>query len=842
LAAQRAAEEAARQAAAEAARQAAAEAARAERARQVAEDRRERRLQEADGAGRYQTPTSGDAAAPATAPTYSVQEAQDLAASATLTASDGSTRIPPKSLGDRWWEDPPAKAPAGTGTVPVTVRPAAGAAVLADDWRREAKAEIGMGDPKLFDGYMAANAPAVDGLASVVANDTTAVPDMLLSGDLSDYTNDLVNPALAHLRSENPDASFRLLAVEQQALPWSGGPAPLSPLVIEMTNGGQVQQFVIQPDSSWDSAQYRAFDALQSDPALLQQWDAVARPLLEQGGVDVYPGDDPGRLLDRATFGNFGGGFDEVVAGIKALPPEAQAQFSEEFAGSFLLPLSEPIPQDAVILSVDASGLAAGQTTGEVSSQVNLDAIDGLATSTALPPVGDLSLQQWRTTLDRLSTNPPATMADLRTELQSAGVTPAQLQELQRSDANALPAVLSLVQDHPPVSFNDQLNLTLTAATGNQPATFDSVRYDAHNNVVIVETSLNHFVSADTAAGLAETYAVGDMPMTLRIPLTDGAANEAGWTSLDGTMAPTEEQLAALNARLQEVDQASVFLHGYQSDRGVWTQSMQDFMDMSGHDTIGIAFSGMGAEGDFLGSGASPLTAKQYAFHTMAAMDALGLYGKDLTLYGHSMGGAAALQMALATERMVAAGEAERPDVKYVLLQPAPSGDSVPFLTQGGNSALISVQNWAGTTDIGLLEGAARVGNDWMGAGVVADLMPGAPAYIQAIHAGFANQAGFAQLKATAAGLTDQGEPDPQELQALLSHNDVLVVGGTEDRIVSTEALEEIFGPGRVFEVPGNHYAHLPSTIPDQNAAESQVWPRIRDFLHPYPIPVHGPR
>jgi hypothetical protein len=813
----RRAAEAARQAA-EAALQAAERAAQqaAERARQAA-DRFERRLEAAES--RFQAPTT-TAAAPGSTPTYSPQEAMALAR-------------------DRWWEDP--QPPPGTGQVPVNVRPQDSAAVLADNWRREAKAEIGMGDPAVFDDYWSANAPAVQGLAEAVSGDsTTAVPDMLLSGDLSQFTNDLVTPALGYLSARNPEASFRLLAVEPQSLPPSGLPQPLSPLVIEVTNGGTVQQFVINPDSSPDGAQYRTSHALQSDPALLQQWSEAARPLLEQAGIDVYAPDDPARVLDQAVFGGYGGGFDETIAAIRALPPGSQAEFAQAFAGTFLRPLSDPVPPEAVLVSVSADPLAAGDGAASLESRVNLDAVDGLGTSTALPPIGGLTQQDWRATLDRLSLNPPATMADLRTELENAGVTAAELQALQASDGNALPALLNLVQDHPNVAFNDQLNLSLLPGGRGAPPTFGSVRYDAQSQVVVVETSLNRFLPTAAEQDLAETYGVADVPMTLRIPLTDALAADPSldWTRLDGETSPTTAQLQALNGRLRDVDQASVFLHGYQSDRGVWTHDMQDFMDMSGPDTLGIALAGMGSEGGFLGSGASPLTPRQYAFHTMSALDALGLYGKDLTILGHSMGGAAAMEMGLATERMVAQGLSERPEVSYVLLEPAPSGDSVPFLTSYGlgGSWILGESNWI------KIQNATGIGVDFLERDIVRDLMPGAPDYIQRVHTSFTDEAGFAQLGATAGGLVHQSEPDPQQLDALFTHNRVLVIGGTQDRIVSTEVLKQIFGEGRVFEVPGNHYAHLPSTIPEQNAAQSQVWPRIRGFLGFYPIPARGPR
>ena len=37
-------------------------------------------------------------------------------------------------------------------------------------------------------------------------------------------------------------------------------------------------------------------------------------------------------------------------------------------------------------------------------------------------------------------------------------------------------------------------------------------------------------------------------------------------------------------------------------DRRVWATDMQRWMDLSGEPTLGVAFAGMGSEGDFLGS------------------------------------------------------------------------------------------------------------------------------------------------------------------------------------------------------------------------------------------------
>jgi pimeloyl-ACP methyl ester carboxylesterase len=342
--------------------------------------------------------------------------------------------------------------------------------------------------------------------------------------------------------------------------------------------------------------------------------------------------------------------------------------------------------------------------------------------------------------------------------------------------------------------------------------------------VAIVDTSLNRLIGdLGEATRLAETYGVADLPLTVRIPLPEGAPTD--WSD------PTAEQIELLSQRVQDIGSVSVFQHGFQSDRRVWAADMQRWMDLSPEPAIGIAIAGMGSEGDFRGSGPSPLTAKQYAFHTMEALGALGLYGKELNLYGHSMGGAAVLQAGLATDRMVEGGTT-RPNVNYVLLEPAPTGDSVPFLTEGPWSGLINFQTGlgaAGWLGDGISQATNLVGS-WL---VVNNLIPGAPEYVQDVHESFPRSGGFDQLKATAQGLVLQAEPDPAEVRAFLAANHVLVVAGSQDRIVSTDAVQGLFD-GEVFVVPGNHYAHLPSEIAEENHF-GDVEQRVREFLEERP-------
>jgi pimeloyl-ACP methyl ester carboxylesterase len=583
------------------------------------------------------------------------------------------------------------------------------------------------------------------------------------------------------------------------------------------------------------TADDRVHDALAATPGGLEAWnEAETRLGVGQGGAETTWDALAGMPMDGADY--------DITRGVVEMDAATQAAFLRQYGQTSDIPLGilrpvDTVPADRVLLTVDANPIAQGSAPASFATVVHDSAVDGLADSTALPPIGGLEQRQWRATLDQLAAAPPSSLAELRADLQQlsgGAISAAALDTLATNDANALPALLNLVQDRPPqVTFDGALNLSILPGGRGVPATYRSISYDPLANVAVVDTSLSRLLRDPVEqARIAETYGVADLPMTIRIPLPNGAPTD--WSN------PTTDDFALLNQQLRDIGSAAVFLHGFQSDRRVWQTDMQRWMDLSPQPTIGIAVAGMGSEGGFLGSGDSPLTAKQYAFQTMEALDALGLYGKDLVLYGHSMGGAAVLQMGLATDRMVAAG-ADRPAVDYVLLEPAPSGDSVPFLTGGfpSVSTLINAQTDVGAA--GWLGNIASQITNWLGSGVVVNhLIPGAPGYIQDVHEGFARSGGFDQLKATAQGLVLQAEPDPAEVRAFLAGNHVLVVAGAQDRIVSTAAVQGIFD-GHVYEVPGNHYAHLPSSIPEQDHF-GDVEERVREFLQePVATPTAGP-
>jgi pimeloyl-ACP methyl ester carboxylesterase len=676
------------------------------------------------------------------------------------------------------------------GQVGVLVEPGNGTTVMADDWLRAMKAGIGIGDPRLFDDYMRVQGGGLLQLAQALdPNQPPAGPDLLHKADLGSDAAAFAAPALQWLQAQHPDASFRLLAVEQ--------PDPTlvpTQLVIEMRDGnGQPQQWMIDPPRDPLIAQMRAIDAASADPAWLERWQASFQTTDE---AEYVPPGDPAftaRYLINTNFTGF-------VQSLEGLSSADQQQFMRSLAGTSLVPIA--LEREDVMVQVDATPLARGEAARSLASFVDTAAVDDLASSSVVPPVGT-DATDWRQTLEALAQNPPTDVEGLKREIirQSRGVTLSELNELATRDANALPAILNAVRPYPEIDFNRPLAIRFSGAEPGA-ASFDSMRFEG--GVVVVETSLDRLLGAGANADLDANYAVADIPMTLRIPIPADASS-LDWSN------PSEEALALVDGQLASIGEVSLFLHGYQSTREVWQSDMQAWMDRSQGPVIGIAMGGMGSEGHFLGSGESMLTPRQYAFHTMEALDRLGLYGKELNVVGHSMGGAAALQMGLATERLVAAG-ADRPDVRYVLLEPAPSGDSVPFLTSTpGISSAISLQNWAGTTSIlGIdLDALAYAGNSALVGTIIDQLLPVASERIQSVHEGFAAGAGFEQLRATASGLTGQPETDPNEIQAFLSRNAVLVVAGDLDVIVATPVVQGIFAPENVLVAHGDHYAHL---------------------------------
>jgi pimeloyl-ACP methyl ester carboxylesterase len=713
---------------------------------------------------------------------------------------------------------------------PVTVRPDAGVTDVVEDWVRGGANGIGMGDPALYRNSMGSQQPQLESFARTLLPEAPRVPaNAVLDPDPLRAAQDLMDPALAAVQARYPDADVRLVAVEAGAVQVPNGYSMQdAPFVIEVQNGSETEHFTVQPPSDYASQQMAVGQALAADPALLDSWYSAS----QRNAHPAFQDYGDAQMSYNMTAAN--GGLPVAVEGIAAMPPEAQAAFYEAYADAALVPVV--VEPDQVLVSVDASAVASGAAPASFESTVNAGAVDGLRESTALPAPSGVSSQDWRAALETMQANPPGSIQELETAmLQVPGMTADTLRYLKAGDPGAVPAVYSLVSGPPDIAFNDQLDLSILPGGRGQPATFDSIAYETvtmpdgtTRGVAVIDTSLDRLLGDQ--ADLDQTYAVSDIPMTIRVPLPAGAPTD--WTH------PTTEQFAMLNGQIQSIGTTDLFLHGYQSTREVWNRDMQDWMNLSNGDSIGIAMAGMGSEGDALGTGSSPFTPRQYASHTLEALDRLGLFGKEINVVGHSMGGAAAMEMGLAVDEL-AAGGLEHPDMRYVLLAPAAGPDSVPFLTQGWESALISVQNFLGTgpTEPTSVDGypvitgpgLAYIGNDLVGGLVVGHLIPGAPDYIQGVHSDFANVGGFPQLAATAYGLTNQGYPDPAAVERFMANNPVLVVAASEDKLVAPEVVEDVFGPD-VLTVAGNHYAHLP--VDGDATSQAEIFRRAAEILN----------
>ena len=574
--------------------------------------------------------------------------------------------------------------------------------------------------------------------------------------------------------------------------------------------GATPQFFAVAPPEGDNTTAVN--NALVADPSVTAEWQGLTRDRLEAASVTVF--DDPAQTVNSAAWAGASG---IVQEGIQNLSPESQATFYRNLAGQYLTPVDAPAPDNVIVSAAVTPG---GSTSTSAATEFNYANVDGLADSTALPVPAGMDAPTWRTTLAAAQAAKPTSMADLETSLAASGMTSTQIADLRASDPGAMPAVFALTAAGPDVTFERNLQFSLSAT--NATISYETaIIHGEERMVAVVETSVEQLLAGTGRADeLGPTYAVKDVPMTLRIPLPVGQ-----------TVSDDEDaMLDVLNGQLHDLPTADVFLHGYQSTREVWTPEMQTWMNQSEGDTIGIAFAGMGSEGNALGTGLNPYTPRQYGFQTMEALDALGLYGKDLNVIGHSMGGAAAMHIGMTVD---ARGGPNPPHMRYVLLAPAVGPDSVPFLTEGFSGWLINTQNDLGSTwGSDPRRWGANAGGFLASGAVVGTLIPGAPDYVQDVHSGFSGRYGFEQLASTSKGLMSQGYPDPAAVQAFMARNQVLVVAAGQDHLVDPHVVERVFGDD-VVTLPGNHYAHLGNSLdPAAAGSPAQILEAARRTLN----------
>ncbi len=248
-----------------------------------------------------------------------------------------------------------------------------------------------------------------------------------------------------------------------------------------------------------------------------------------------------------------------------------------------------------------------------------------------------------------------ATSLELRAAVEAR--SGQSLEEVSERHPNFFPALLAAERAHPP--------LRGPAITRAELARAGELTFETRDGQVfaLIATSLSELLAGNPrAAQMADDYAAQDIPLKLTVPM--------GQASCDSL--PESAQRALVAWRLANLDQTTVFLHGFQSNKEIWDATTPAWL---GPNSFGVALDGFGSDGSARTDGSAPYTPRQYAFQVFECLDALGFLSQgSLKVVGHSMGGAAAGELAVALDKAGHAGPAS-----FHLLAPACSPDSTPF-------------------------------------------------------------------------------------------------------------------------------------------------------------------
>ena len=244
---------------------------------------------------------------------------------------------------------------------------------------------------------------------------------------------------------------------------------------------------------------------------------------------------------------------------------------------------------------------------------------------------------------------------ELREALGDAGAPAAK-------HPNLLPALLANARQHPPLSCKGRLAINLSEVPAR------SIKFHSHQGRVFAEitSSVNQLPgNSSRAERLAQDYACRDVSLKLTVPLGEGNARDYRDLAL-----PAKRQL--LTQALKAAPGITALVHGFQSTKEIWDSTTHEFLDQG---SIGIACDGFGSNGQALSDASAPYTPKQYGFQMLETLDALGLLGgKNLKVVGHSMGGAATGEMAVALDKSGYSGSAQ-----FILMAPACAPDHMPI-------------------------------------------------------------------------------------------------------------------------------------------------------------------
>lgn len=418
----------------------------------------------------------------------------------------------------------------------------------------------------------------------------------------------------------------------------------------------------------------------------------------------------------------------------------------------------------------------------------------------------------------------PKNSREFRQQLQERLKGEVEVETIHRDSPNFFPSLLANARSAPPLKAKGKLNVDLSDLKAGQ------IAYRQQKGRVFAEvtTSLEQLAGSNSRTRqIAEDYASDDMSLKLRIPLGSGQASDFESLSL-----AAQKQL--LKSGLHGASECTVLMHGFQSAKDIWDSTAHHW---AAPDSISLAVDGFGTDGKARSDGTAAYTPKQYAFQVLESLDALGLLGgKDLKVVGHSMGGGAAAEMAVALDKVDYAGRAN-----FVLLAPACFPDHLPLFSP--HRSLMDVVNAALIGGIYLPLGALELTAplvQWADEKVpivskmVIDHGLGlndTPQRIRDHNADYyrtpnteVNQRRRERSLEAMLGLATQQGVDPSVLQSAGKRFGVFVANFGLDRLVDPQAVRRLEGPGVGYlEVPpGSHNAVFSAKVAQRVSQASQ--------------------
>jgi pimeloyl-ACP methyl ester carboxylesterase len=398
---------------------------------------------------------------------------------------------------------------------------------------------------------------------------------------------------------------------------------------------------------------------------------------------------------------------------------------------------------------------------------------------------------------------PFKSVSDFQNRVKKQLGSEVAVDQLAEKHPNFFPSLLANARQHPPLALKGKVAFDFSEVAARR------IEFFSKDGRVVAEvsSSVGELLGKNARTDrLAQDYASDDIPLKLTVPLGDGTAS-----SYQKLPAAAKRQM--LKQATQAAPTVTTLVHGFQSNKEIWDSTGAQWADP---DSLTIAFDGFGGDGSARTDASAPYTPKQYGFQVLEALDALGLLGaKDLKVVGHSMGGAATGEMAVALDKAGYSGKAD-----FVMLAPACSPDHMPLF--GTHKTAMDVVNAVLLGGIYVPMGAWQVTAPlvrWTDENfpVLSKMMvdhglglKDSPPDVREHNAGYHRTADPAKNKIrrersleAMMGMATQKGIDPKELRQAARKFGVYVASFGHDRLVSPEALHRLKGKGVGFiELP----------------------------------------